>query len=66
MTSHNNKLLNIFHLRFDSSDSGVVYRVTDEGDGEGGFRNPVEGPAMLLIGIFGILSNLLCLMVLRR
>lgn len=30
------------------------------------FHNPVEGPAMMAIGAAGVLSNLLCLMVLRR
>ena len=30
------------------------------------FHNPVEGPAMLTIGIFGSLCNLLCLAVLRK
>ncbi len=33
---------------------------------EGPFRNPVEGPAMLSIGIVGTLLNLLCLCTLRR
>ena len=33
---------------------------------EEAFRNPVEGPAMLSIGVVGILLNLLCLCVLRR
>lgn len=33
---------------------------------EGAFRNPVEGPAMLSIGIVGTLLNLLCLCALRR
>ena len=37
-----------------------------ENNEDGDFRNPVEGPAMLAIGIVGILCNILVLVVLRR
>ena len=47
--------------------SDDVDDVKSSGSGGGGhYRNPVEGPAMLAIGVVGTLLNLLCLCALRR